>query len=91
MLRAKGIPSRIVVGLVYADRLFAFGGHMWTEAHLNDQWIPLDATLGQGGIGAAHIRLADSSLSDHGPAAISGFAPLMTVIGKLKLEVISAE
>ncbi len=91
MLRAKGIPSRVVVGLVYADRLFAFGGHMWTEANLNDQWVPLDATLGLNGIGAAHIRLADSSLSDQGPAAISGFAPLMTVIGKLKLEVISSE
>ena len=91
MLRAKGIPSRVVVGLVYADRLFAFGGHMWTEANLNDKWIPLDATLGLNGIGAAHIKLADSSLSDDGPAAISGFAPLMMVIGKLKLEVISAE
>ncbi len=91
MLRSKGIPSRVVVGLVYADRLFAFGGHMWTEANLNGQWIPLDATLGNGGIGAAHIKLADSSLSDDGPVAISGFAPLMTVIGKLTLEVISAE
>lgn len=91
MLRAKGIPSRVVVGLVYADRLFAFGGHMWTEANLDGKWIPLDATLGNGGIGAAHIKLADSSLSDDGPPAISGFASLMTVIGKLKLDVISAE
>jgi hypothetical protein len=91
MLRAKGIPSRVVVGLVYADRMFAFGGHMWTEANLNDQWIPLDATLGLNGIGAAHIKLADSSLSDDGPAALSGFAPLMNVIGKLKLDVISQE
>ena len=91
MLRAKGIPSRVVVGLVYADRLFAFGGHMWAEAFLNDQWVPLDATLGLGGIGAAHIKLADSSLSDDGPAAMSGFAPLMNVIGNLKLEVISVE
>src|SRR5471030_3048959 len=49
-------------GLVYVDRLSAFGGHMWTEANLNGQWIPLDATLGRGGIGAAHIKLADSSL-----------------------------
>ncbi len=91
MLRAKGIPSRIVVGLVYADQLFAFGGHMWTEANLNGKWIPLDATLGDGGIGAAHIRLAESSLSDKGPVAVSSFAPLMTVIGKLKLDIISAE
>ena len=91
MLRAKGIPSRIVVGLVYADRLFAFGGHMWTEANLNDQWIPLDATLGNGGIGAAHIKLGDSALSDDGPAALSEFTPLMNVIGKLTMEVISVE
>jgi hypothetical protein len=91
MLRAKGIPSRVVVGLVYADPLFAFGGHMWTEAYLNGQWIPLDATLALRGIGAAHIKLADSSLSDEGPAGITGFVPLMTVIGNLKLEILSVE
>ena len=91
MLRTKGIPSRVVVGLVYADRLYAFGGHMWTEANLDGRWIPLDATLGKGGIGAAHIKLADSSLSDNGPPAISGFASLMTVIGRVKLTVISSE
>lgn len=91
MLRAKGIPSRVAVGLVYVDSLSAFGGHMWTEANLNGEWIPLDATLGRGGIGAAHIKLSDSSLSDDGPAAISSFAPLMLVIGQLKLEVVSVE
>ena len=91
MLRAKGIPSRVAVGLVYVDSLSAFGGHMWTEANLNGQWIPLDATLGRGGIGAAHIKLSDSSLSDDGPAAISSFAPLMLVIGQLKIDVKSVE
>lgn len=91
MLRAKGIPSRVAVGLVYAERLYAFGGHMWTEANLDGKWIPLDATLANGEIGAAHIKLADSSLSDDGPPAISGFASLMSVIGKLKLTIISAE
>lgn len=91
MLRAKGIPSRVAVGLVYVDSLSAFGGHMWTEAYLGGKWIPLDATLGLGGTGAAHIKLSDTSLSDDGPAAMSSFAPLMLVIGQLKLEVISAE
>ena len=47
MLRAKEIPSRIVVGMVYVRSLSAFGGHMWCEAKLGDQWIPLDATLGR--------------------------------------------
>lgn len=88
MLRAKGIPSRVVVGLVYVDSMSAFGGHMWTEACLNGHWIPLDATLGKGGIGAGHLRLSDSSLSDDGPSAISSFAPLMLVIGQIEIEVL---
>lgn len=91
MLRAKGIPSRVAVGLVYSERVYAFGGHMWTEANLDGKWIPLDATIANGGIGAAHIKMADASLSDNGPPAISGFASLMNVIGKLKLTIISAE
>lgn len=91
LLRAKGIPSRVAVGVVYVDKLFAFGGHMWTEANLSGKWVPLDATLGDGGIGAAHIKLAESSLPDKGPFAISSFAPLMTVIGRMKLEVLSSE
>lgn len=48
MLRVQKIPSRVAVGLVYADRLAAFGGHMWTEAWLDGKWVPLDATLGKG-------------------------------------------
>lgn len=88
MLRAKGIPSRVVVGLVYVDSLSAFGGHMWTEANLDGRWIPLDATLGRGGIGGAHLKLSDSSLNDDGPSALSSFAPLMLVIGQMQIEVL---
>jgi hypothetical protein len=88
MLRAQEIPSRVVVGLVYVDKLSAFGGHMWTEANLDGHWIPLDATLGRGGIGCGHLKLSDSSLADDGPSALSNFAPLMLVIGQLQIEVI---
>lgn len=86
MLRAKGIPSRVVVGFVYVDKLTAFGGHMWTEANLDGHWIPLDATLGRGGIGAGHLRMLASSLSDDGPGAVSCFAPL--VVAQLQIEVL---
>ena len=89
MLRVKGIPSRVAVGYVYVERLFAFSGHMWTEANLNGQWIPLDGTLGLGETGACHIKLADTSLSDDDLAAI--IVPLSTIVGKLKLDVISSE
>lgn len=87
MLRADHIPSRIAVGLVYVESRSSFGGHMWTEAYLNGRWVPLDATLGQGGIGAAHIKLGESSFSDNGPAPITSFLPLLKVLGNMQIRV----
>ena len=57
LARACGIPARVAIGLVYVDQAGGFGYHMWTEMYLSGHWIPLDATLGQGGIGAAHLKL----------------------------------
>jgi hypothetical protein len=91
MLRAKQIPSRVAVGLVYVQGPSAFGGHMWTEANLGGKWVPLDATLGRGGIGATHIKLGDATFADEAAAPLSTFASLLTVIGKLKIEVVSVE
>jgi hypothetical protein len=91
MLRARGIPSRITVGLVYIEGKSCFGGHMWTEALLGDQWIPLDATLGRGGIGAAHIKLAESSFADDAPAPITTFVPLLKILGNIQIDVVQAE
>ena len=91
MLRVEKIPSRVAVGLVYAERYGAFGGHMWTEAWLDGKWIPLDATLGKGGIGAGHIKLADSSLADNGPAPVTAFVPLMNMLSNVTIDVVSTE
>jgi transglutaminase-like putative cysteine protease len=91
MLRAKGIPSRVAVGLVYINNPSAFGGHMWTEALLDGKWIPLDATLGRGGIGATHIKLGDATFAEEAAAPLAAFTSLVTVIGKLQIEVVKAE
>lgn len=91
MLRVQKIPSRVAVGLVYAERLGAFGGHMWTEAWLDGQWVPLDATLGKGGIGSGHIKLADSSLADEGPAPVTSFVPLMNMLSNVTIDIVSME
>jgi hypothetical protein len=88
MLRARNIPSRIAVGLVYIEPLAAFGGHMWTEALLGDHWVPLDATLGLGGTGADHIKLADSSFADTAPSPMTTFLPLLHVLGRIELTVV---
>ena len=91
MLRVKRIPSRIAVGLVYIESQISFGGHMWTEAFVDGRWIPLDATLGRGGIGAAHIKLADSGFADSAPSPVTTFLPLLNVLGRIEIEVVEAE
>jgi len=89
LCRARKIPARVAIGLVYypADRGFAY--HMWTEAWIKDRWIPIDATLGRGGIGAAHIKFSHSSM--HGPSALGELLPVIQAIGRLELEVVSVE
>ena len=44
--------------------------------------------LGQGGTGAAHIKLADSSFADNGPSPMTTFLPLLHVLGRIELTVV---
>ncbi|MCA9004729.1 MAG: transglutaminase domain-containing protein [Planctomycetaceae bacterium] len=88
MLRAQKLPSRVAVGLVYIPTQKSFCGHMWTEVFLDNHWIPLDATLGKGGIGAGHIKLRDSSLAENEPAPLTLFLPVIQSVGKLKISVL---
>jgi hypothetical protein len=89
LLRARKIPARVAFGLVYYPPQRGFAYHMWTEAWTGDRWVPLDGTLGGGGIGADHIKLADSSLK--GASALTAMLPVVQVLGRLELEVVSVE
>ena len=91
MLRVQRIGSKVAVGVVYIESQGAFGGHMWTEAFVDGRWVPLDPTMGRGGIGAAHIKLAECDFSDDAPSPISSFLPLFNLMGNMKIDVISAE
>ena len=62
--RARGIPSRVAMGLTYVGGIF--GGHAWTEVWIDGRWLALDATLGLGSVDAAHIRFGVSSLEGLG-------------------------
>lgn len=93
MARAVDLPARVAIGLVYFDReeepRHAFGYHMWTEIHVGDRWIPMDATLGLGGIGAAHLKLAHGNLKDAN--VLGSFLPVVNVLGRIKIEVLEVE
>ena len=87
--RVRGIPSRVAIGLVYYPASQGFAYHMWTEVWIRDRWIPLDATLGRGGIGAAHIQLAHSAMD--GMQAFAELLPVVQAIGRLRLEVLDVQ
>jgi hypothetical protein len=90
MCRAVGIPARVVCGVVYADS-FAnqksiFGGHMWVEAWIDNQWIGLDATRAErGGFGPGHITLA------FGNGDPSDFFSLVNTLGCFSIEKIETK
>jgi transglutaminase-like putative cysteine protease len=85
LARVRGIPARAAMGLVYMQGKQSFGYHMWDEVYVDGRWMAIDATLGQGGIGAAHLELAHSSLQ--GASAYSAFLPVIQVIGQLKIQI----
>jgi transglutaminase-like putative cysteine protease len=87
MARAAGIPARVAVGLVYAERLAAFGYHMWSEVYINGRWIPVDGTLGLGHASPGHIKIFDSSMA--GVDATATLLPVAAVMNRLKIEVVS--
>jgi hypothetical protein len=53
--RARGIPARLIAGIVPAGDRMLF--HLWTEVYLNE-WASLDATLGLGSAAPCAIALA---------------------------------
>ncbi len=87
--RAVGVPARVATGLIYIASRQGFGYHMWCEVYVDGTWIPLDATLGRGGIGAAHIKLGHSSLA--GGAPLASLLSVAQVMGQLKIEVIDVK
>lgn len=92
MARARGIPARVAVGLVYVPGLNGFAFHMWTEVYVADRWLPLDATLGQGGTGPAHLTLLTTNLADDatGGDSLAALLPVAQVMGQLEIEVLEA-
>ncbi len=89
LCRARKLPARVAIGLVYYPAAQGFAYHMWTEVWIEDRWIPMDATLGRGGIGAAHLKFSHSSLE--GSAAFADMLPVIQAVGRLKLEIQSVE
>ncbi|HKI19182.1 MAG TPA: transglutaminase-like domain-containing protein, partial [Isosphaeraceae bacterium] len=84
MYRAAGIPSRVVVGLIYVESREGFGYHMWNEVFINGRWVALDSSWNQSEVDAVHIKLSDTSLE--GVSPFEAFLPVARVMGKVEIE-----
>uniref|UniRef100_A0A7C4RTW5 Transglutaminase domain-containing protein n=1 Tax=Desulfatirhabdium butyrativorans TaxID=340467 RepID=A0A7C4RTW5_9BACT len=77
LARACGIPTRIETGLVYLKERFYY--HAWNAVFWNE-WITVDASMGQFPADITHIRLASEENA----------ADLMAAVGNLRLSVLEA-
>ncbi|NLF39311.1 transglutaminase domain-containing protein [bacterium] len=57
LLRAAGVPSRVMCGLLAMQSQLAY--HAWGEACIGGVWVPFDATRGLVGLPAEYIALGE--------------------------------
>ncbi|TWT57458.1 Transglutaminase-like superfamily protein [Thalassoglobus neptunius] len=88
LLRARGIPSRVVVGFVYSNQLEAFVGHLWTEAWVDGKWMGLDALDANHVAGPGHLAMKTASLSGQGTSAAGEFFMIIHLLGRTKIDVL---
>jgi transglutaminase-like putative cysteine protease len=74
LLRAVGVPTRIVAGLAYAGDGFYY--HAWNEVWL-DGWMSADAVFDQMPVDATHVQLIEGGPERH--------VRLAEVVGRLAL------
>ncbi len=88
LLRSQGIPARVAAGFVYVAEGPAFAPHMWVEALVEEEWMPLDSTRGDRELVPGYLKVSESALSDDASGAASLFAPLLDFAGRVTVEVL---
>ncbi len=82
LMRAAGIPTRPVTGMVYYPPGDGFGYHAWIEAFVGD-WIMMDSSWGEDIVNPTHIALARGDLLEQ-------IRIINRVLGKIDIEVLEA-
>ncbi|EMI17865.1 Transglutaminase-like protein [Rhodopirellula maiorica SM1] len=88
LLRAKQIPSRVAFGFRYqATPTPRMVYHAWTLAHVDGDWLSLDATTG--GIAAAdRLTVSTSNLSHHDIG--TAMMPVLDFLGACEIEIVAS-
>jgi hypothetical protein len=81
LARALGMPSRIVVGLVYHEGAFYY--HAWVEYWAGNSWFTGDPLMNLMPVGATHIALIRGDVDKH--------VNVLSFLGQLKLKVLETK
>lgn len=81
LARAVGIPTTVQLGVVYQEDKFFY--HAWTASYVDGHWLEIDPTFNQTVADPSRIAFASGSMSDA--------AKLASIIGNLKIDVISEQ
>ena len=87
LLRASGVPGRVVLGFATTGR-GVFIGHAWAEAFLNGQWIGVDAALREFPAGAERVMLLRLSGSEDMRVAASNL--MLQALSNLDIQITGA-
>ncbi|MBI4229120.1 MAG: transglutaminase domain-containing protein [Deltaproteobacteria bacterium] len=79
LARAAGIPTKLVLGLVFLDGKFYY--HAWNEVFAG-KWIAVDPTFGQFPADASHIKFVEGNLNRG--------TEILRLVGKIELDVVEA-
>jgi hypothetical protein len=79
LTRSVGIPTKVVLGLVFLDEKFYY--HAWNEVFLG-KWIAVDPTFGQFPADASHVKFIEGNLDKS--------SEILRLVGKIKLEILEA-
>jgi hypothetical protein len=91
VMRSQGVPARVAVGFAYVANPASLVPHMWTEAWIDGQWIPFDATLGGEVNPLTRVKVMDSPLSDNVSNGTLLFVPLLNFLGRATVEILPEE
>jgi hypothetical protein len=83
LMRALGVPTRAVNGLVYAPEYGGFLYHTWAESLVDGRWRAIDPTFNQSPADATHIALVRGE-------TLNELTPLVDWVGNTRIRVIEA-
>jgi transglutaminase superfamily protein len=83
LMRALGVPTRVVNGLVYSPEYGGFLYHTWAESLVDGSWRAVDPTFNQARADATHIALVRGE-------GLAELVPLVDWVGNTRIKVLEA-